>query len=100
MIFFVNGVSSFSQCGTLQPDHLCAYFDYDEESYPSHGVWEVKDGPSSAIKDRSLSNENDKHLVFSFHDSSIECFCADYKFDVRKSVSIDLITQMAEFVYS
>ncbi|MEP3655395.1 MAG: hypothetical protein ABJO36_10920 [Litorimonas sp.] len=100
VIFYLDGVSSFSQRATLQPNHLCAFFDYDVEGYPSHGVWEVKTGPALAFKNNLLAHENDKHLIFSFHDTSIECFCSDYKYDFRKAVSIDSVTDMAKFVYS
>jgi len=101
VIFYIDGLSSFSQRPTLQPDHLCAYFVYSEDDgYPSHGAWEVETGPSIAFRKRELAFENDKHMIFSFHDTSIECFCRDYRFDIHKTISTNLIPQMTEFVYS
>lgn len=99
-IFYITGVSSFSQRPTLQPDHLCPYLIYTGDSYPSHGVWEIESGARNDFEKTGLAYQNDKHLIFSFHDTAIECFCTSYKFEIVKSVSLDLVPKLAEFVYS
>jgi len=104
VIFYLTGLSSFSQRITLQPDHLCPYFNYSlnecpPNEYPSHGVWEVEGPLPKLALEKQSAFLNDKRLVFSFHDTAIECFCNDFEYELIVSSGADVLEKMKNFIF-
>ncbi|WP_026941188.1 hypothetical protein [Hellea balneolensis] len=103
-VFYVTGLSSFSQRVTSQPDHLCPFFNYSlneypPNEYPSHGVWKVE-GP---LKQSTLENQfafpKDIRLIFSFHDTAIDCFCSKFEYEVIVSSGANVLEKMGSFIF-
>ena len=83
MAFFkMDGVRFFSQT-TNGPHHSCPFLDYGEGNHlGSHDVWEMR-GSKKPFPLFSGENRNDfVHLIFAFHDTSVECFCKSYEFEI------------------
>lgn len=96
-IFYISGLNSFTQKSTLH--HLCPFFDYNSDDYPSHDVWEIEGPESKASLESQSAYLSDKRLIFSFHDTAIDCFCSEYKYETLVSSGVNILTKMEKFVF-
>jgi len=81
-LFKIDGVRAFAQT-TNGPEHSCPYLDYGESKHlGSHDVWEMQGSRKRFPLFSGESRDDFKHLIFAFHDTSVECFCKTFKFKI------------------
>jgi len=81
-VFEMTGVRAFAKTAN-DSNHGCPYLDYEKGHYGSHDVWEMKGSTKDFPLFHSEKRQDFKHLIFAFHDTSLECFCRSYEFEIR-----------------
>ena len=62
-------------------------------------VWAIEDsGKAKRLSDGGSSSQY-KHIIFGFHDSTVECLCLDYEILHVKSTVYDAIEKQRNFIF-